>query len=306
MTHVIQWKTKRGLWDHLNPDENTLGIRWLANYQRRNQELVQAKNPKKFKQNCADHVTHVAFERQYNQLEAALIKSSNAVRFDTPKHIDRHGIKVDEANAYGLPVIIKYIHPENVFACDETSDNIHGKDDVKQGGEKRFVPLGNVLKCLVGVSNSHFMILLICNLKGELVLVVVIFEGKKFQAVWGLGVDIFVKELEGNIAVNFIGPGKRYPGLSISCEGKEVFVYFNTSENASMTSSRNMDPMSSAATPPTQRNLLTAGTVRMLGEEEVTLQAVERASQTLNFTGHTSSDIMTLCLQQKARDVGQY
>ena len=48
----IQWKTKQGLWDPLNPDDNTLSLRWLANYQRQNQELFQAKNPKKFGQNC--------------------------------------------------------------------------------------------------------------------------------------------------------------------------------------------------------------------------------------------------------------
>ena len=113
-----------------------------------------------------------------------------------------------------------------MFACNETGDNTHRKDDSKQGGEKRFVPLGNVPKCLVGVSNSHFTILPICNLKGELVLVVVIFKGKKFQSVWGLGVDIFAKELEGGVTVNFNGPGKRYPGLSIWCKGKEVPDYF--------------------------------------------------------------------------------
>ena len=70
--------------------------------------------------------------------------------------------------------------------------------------------------------------------------------------------------------------------------------------------SRNMDPLSSAAAPPTQRNLLTAGTARLLGNEEATLQAVKRASQTFDFTSHTSSDIMTLCLQQKALDARQH
>ena len=32
------------------------------------------------------------------------------------------------------------------------------------------------------------------------------------------------------------GTGKRYPGLSISIEGEEFPVYFDASENASMTS----------------------------------------------------------------------
>ena len=42
------------------------------------------------------------------------------------------------------------------------------------------------------------------------------------------------------------------------------------------------------------------------GGKEAASQVLERASQTLNFTGHTVSDIMDLCAQQKARDVGQH
>jgi hypothetical protein len=35
----------------------------------------------------------------------------------------------DETLAFGHPVTIKYLRPENVFFLDETGDNTHGKDD---------------------------------------------------------------------------------------------------------------------------------------------------------------------------------
>ena len=222
---IIQWKRKRGLWDDLNPDANVLGLRWLSGFKCRNKELFELKNPVKYERNRSDHVTYVAFDRQFNQVEEGLVESGNAVKFDTPKHMDRQGNEVDEANAHGHPVTIDIIHPENVFAADECGDNTNGKDDAKQGGEKRLVPVGNIPKCLVGISNSHFTICPLCNLLEKLVLVVVIFKGKKFQAIWGMGVDIFAKELEGdNVSVNF-GTGKRYPGLTISIEGVKVPVY---------------------------------------------------------------------------------
>ena len=70
---------------------------------------------------------------------------------------------------------------------------------------------------------------------------------------------------------------------------------------------RNKDlSLSSAAAPPSQMNLLAAGTARLLGGEEAASQVVERTSQTLNFTGHNAFDIMTLCERQKARDLGQH
>ena len=58
---------------------------------------------------------------------------------------------------------------------------------------------------------------------------------------------------------------------------------------------RNTDLLlSHAAAPPSQMNLLAAGTARLLGGEEAASHVVERTSQTLNFTGHNASDIMTL------------
>ena len=129
---VIQWKRKRGLWDDSNPDANVLGNRWLSGFKNRNKELFELKNPRKYERNRSEHVTYVAFDRQFNQVEEeGLVKSGNAVRFDTPKHMDQHGSKVEEANAHGHPVTIDIIHPENVFAADECGDNTHGKDDAK-------------------------------------------------------------------------------------------------------------------------------------------------------------------------------
>jgi hypothetical protein len=63
----------------------------------------------------------------YNQCEAGLVASGNAVRYEQSVHMDANGeIVEDESLAFGRPVTVNYLHPENVFFFDETRDNMHG------------------------------------------------------------------------------------------------------------------------------------------------------------------------------------
>ena len=65
-------------------------------------------------------------------------------------HKDTNGEIVDDVSlAFGHPVTINYVRPENVFFLDETGDNTHGKDDGNRGGQRKVVPRGEIPKELV-------------------------------------------------------------------------------------------------------------------------------------------------------------
>ena len=113
---------------------------------------------------------------------------------------------------------------------DETGDNTHGKDDKSQGGEKIAAPTGVVPKEEVGVKDSHFTVVPIHNLCGELDMVVIIFKGEELKLSLCFGLDVFAED-EG------FGPGKRQPsGSTITVDGKEVPCFFAASTKASKTS----------------------------------------------------------------------
>ena len=146
----------------------------------------------------------------YAQCEDGLVASGNAVRYEHPVHKDTNGEIVDDVSlAFGHPVTINYVRPENVFFLDETGDNTHGKDDGNRGGQRKVVPRGEIPKELVGVKDSHYTITPITDATGTLRFVTVIFAAKEVSPVWSLGVDIFAEwdpEDEFNM-----GPGKRHP-----------------------------------------------------------------------------------------------
>ena len=48
------------------------------------------------------------------------------MRYDNPVHYDKIGkIVEDKSLAFGCPVAINYLRPENVFFLDKTGDNMH-------------------------------------------------------------------------------------------------------------------------------------------------------------------------------------
>ena len=52
----------------------------------------------------------------YDQCKAGLVALGNAVRYEHPVHMDANGeIVEDESLAFGRPVTVNYLHPENVF-----------------------------------------------------------------------------------------------------------------------------------------------------------------------------------------------
>ena len=91
---------------------------------------VWAQKAQKYTQNREDHCNYAAFSKMYNQCKEGLVALGNAVRYDNSVHYDRIGkIVEDESLAFGHPVTINYLHPENKLFSDKTGDNKHGKDD---------------------------------------------------------------------------------------------------------------------------------------------------------------------------------
>ena len=221
---------------YYNEDAPLLGRKWFAQFMKRNPDL-ESQYGKKFARNRDAHTHDTAFTKMGKQIEAQLIDSGNAERFDVPIHMDKVGNAVDnEKDGFGRPVTIAYTDPSNVFVIDETGDNTTGKNDGNNAGEKKVGPKGQIPKETVGIKDSHFTVLPVHDLTGKFRLVAVIFASEKLNPSWALGVDIFAEIDEEDFANNF-GPGKRFPGLDIlDDEGNEVPVVFAATPNASMTS----------------------------------------------------------------------
>ena len=203
-----------------NIDSPLVGHKWFQNFYKRNPELWTKKG-QKYAQNREDHCNYAAFNKMYDQCEDGLVASGNGVRYKHSVHKDASGkIVDDESLAFGYPVTIYYVHPDNIF-LDETGDNTHGKEDGNQGGQRKVVPSGNIPKELVGVKDSNYMITPITDATGALRFVTVIFAAKEVSPEWSLGIDIFA-EWDPDDEFN-MGSGKRHPGLSlISAVDREV------------------------------------------------------------------------------------
>ena len=98
--------------------------------------------------------------------------------------VDGNPVGEDESLAFGCPVTIDIHRRDNVFCMDETGDNTHGKNDCKNGGEKKVVTTGTLPREVVGIKNSHFTAVPITDLNARLVMFVVIFAGELLNPKW--------------------------------------------------------------------------------------------------------------------------
>ncbi|KAL7545121.1 hypothetical protein ACHAWF_013505 [Thalassiosira exigua] len=237
---LIKWKRDRGMYASDDEEADLVGLSWYRGFLRRNSD-IESKKGTKLAANRRDHCTFAAFKKMYNQAEKVLLESGNAVKLESPVHMNKQGIIVeDQKDAFGHPVTIDFRRPENCFCCDECGDNTHGKDDGNKGGEQMVGPAGEVSHELVGIKNSHFSVLPISDFRGRLRFVVVIFAAEVLYASWTIGVDVFAdaaEKVNGIEPLCNFGPGQRYPGLSLfDPEGKEIPVMFAATPKASMTS----------------------------------------------------------------------
>ncbi len=109
-------------------------------------------------------------------------------------HKDANGkIVDDESLAFGHPITIYNVRPNNVFFLDETGDNMHCIKDGNRGSQRKVIPRGKIPKELVGVKDSHYTITPITDATGALRFVTVVFAGKEVSPEWSLGIDIFAE-----------------------------------------------------------------------------------------------------------------
>jgi hypothetical protein len=220
-----------------DPDTPLVGRGWYKLFLGRNPDIVTTTGAN-LEQNRFDHMNFASFTRMFDLIEKALLSSGNARKLDPPVHMDAAGKPVeDESSAVGYPVNIDIHDRGNVFCMDETGDNTHGKKDGRRGGERFVVGRGQGARNVVGTNDCHFTVVPTSNLDGRLVMLTVIFPGKKLKDSWCIGIDVFAdfNDNEEFYAENF-GPGKRYPGLELLDEdGNKIPICFGASESACMT-----------------------------------------------------------------------
>mmetsp|Transcript_33611 Transcript_33611/g.68233 ORF Transcript_33611/g.68233 Transcript_33611/m.68233 type:complete len:887 (-) Transcript_33611:1079-3739(-) len=238
---LIDWKRKKGM--DVDPDLPLLGTAWYRGFSARNRQLLEAQNGTKLARRREEQCDYPSFERMYNNIEKGVIASGNGVVLDEPVHMDIDGNVVDDSSAaIGRQTSLKYTRPENCFVFDETGSNTNGTADKRKGGQKKVVGRGQKAQEVTGTKDCHFTVVPVTNLLGELVFVTIIFPGEVFQPSWGIGEDPFVVDFGDDQAAS-VGPGKRYPGMSVyTVDGKEVPIFFAAGTSASMTSTilRNM------------------------------------------------------------------
>jgi hypothetical protein len=97
---------------------------------------------------------------------------------------------------------------------DETTDNTHGKDDYRVGGENFFFGNDQIPRDVVGINDSHFIVIHILDMNGHMVMLIAIFKAKKLPHSWCLGIDVFSENDESNFK-NIFGHSKWYPSLQL-------------------------------------------------------------------------------------------
>jgi len=110
------FKVSRGM-KASDPQRPLISTGWYKGFRKRNIGDICAKVGKKYAMNRKSHCHYGAFAMMYNQVENLLLESGNAVKYNTPMHMDMEGnIVYDESRAFGTPVSLNLTRPENMVA----------------------------------------------------------------------------------------------------------------------------------------------------------------------------------------------
>ena len=155
--------------------------------------------------------------------------------------MDRSGKIVDEEDAVGCKVTHDLLKPEMCIVMDEVGGNTSQKGDGNIGGELKVCAQGMVPQQKINTRDKHWTLLGVTSLRGDPVMCVIIFAGKRENTLTETGMDIFV-DAEGDPSDHDYfeknsGFGKQFPG-GPTCEfqGKEVPCLCRWSEKGSVTS----------------------------------------------------------------------
>jgi hypothetical protein len=180
------------------------------------------------------------FNRMYKDVEEELVAAGLAVKLESPIWMDGNGVEVEEEKAIGMKVATKLNHPDMCVVMDEVGCNINMTKDGHVNGTRFVVDKNDEAKQKASKKEKHFTCLGLTLLSGELLMCVVIVDGKVDDLLIRTIVDIQSRSYKtGELKestdkydhlLDNMGPGHQYPGdLTCSYNGKNIpcMVAFN-------------------------------------------------------------------------------
>ena len=224
-----------------NNVDGTVGVGYWRAFKKRNKHLIRSKKGKRYELNRANWSTYANFAQMYEQIYDEMEEAGLAVKFASPKWMDKLGNEVLKENSFGCMVTHDLLFPEMCLVMDEVGGNTSQKGDGHKGGQLMICAKDMVPQQKASTNDKHFTLLGLTALTGDPVMCVLIIEGKKMNALQECGMDIFAEkigEMSDEIFFeNNQGQGKRFPG-GPTCvfQGKDIPCLVRFTQSGSITS----------------------------------------------------------------------
>ena len=232
---LIAFKSK-----HSHPSGSTVGVGYYHGFMKRNEHLLTAKRGSKYELDRDRWTTYANFDQMYDHIYDELVDAKVAYKLNTPIWLDINGNPCHVDDSFGCKVTHSLLTPEMCIVMDEVGGNTSQKGDGHIGGELLICAKGMEPQKKINVKDKHFTLLGLTALNGDPVMCVIIFAGKREQAVVETGMDVFAEE-EGEVSdEDFLnknsGPNKRFPGgPTCSFQGKDIPCLTQWSPKGSIT-----------------------------------------------------------------------
>ena len=175
----------------------------------------------------------------YSHIEEVLVHESQIAEYlPEPVWMDADGNEVNEENAFGCKVKVKFTRPDMAICCDEVGCNISQTGDGPEGGTKFVCHVDDHPQKSSTKRDSHFTCLGLTRFDGHPLMCVILLTGKKRNLMVETGIETssdipIVGDIETDGEYEFFrnnfGEGKLFPG-GPKCvyKGKDVpcFVRF--------------------------------------------------------------------------------
>ena len=126
----------------------------------------------------------------YDKIGEEMEDAKVAVRLAEPIWVDRDGNVCDEKDAFGCKVTHQIIHPEYVIVFDELGGNTSQKGDGNVGGQLMLCERGKTPQLKISTRDKHYTMMGLTSINGKPVMCVVIFAGKRPNALCETGLDL--------------------------------------------------------------------------------------------------------------------
>ena len=217
-----------------------VGPGYWRGFKARNGNKIVSKKGKKYGLDRSAWSTYNNFNQMYNGVITEFVDAKVAVERDSPAWMDRTGNVVEESEAFGCKVTHDIIHPEYVLVMDEVGGNTSQKGDGHVGGELMVCEAGKTPQRKINTRSKHYTLLPITALNGEPVMCVIIFTGKKENALCETGLDLSAEFIGDPDDVDFFeknsGEGRAFTGgPKCHFRGKDIACLCRWTENGSVT-----------------------------------------------------------------------